>query len=154
MVVVNNRIAYHGNPNVHIVDNSVNSAKRGYPAVFLPVLADWINTIAEPDFEVRKRRLSWNFNAISNISIMHKVFGLSKGHSDEVKEWKTWSLDKKRAVLEALRTGSKTFVVDQALDKYSPSQLFSATQSAVKIPAHKRPSAFSISSSLSRINMG
>ncbi|CAG7560307.1 unnamed protein product [Fusarium equiseti] len=32
LVVINNHLAYHDNPNVHFVDNSINVAKRGYPA--------------------------------------------------------------------------------------------------------------------------
>ncbi|RGP58639.1 krueppel like ous 1 [Fusarium longipes] len=132
LVVANNRIAYHGNPNVHIVDKSVNSAKRGDPAVFLPVLADWINAVAKPDFEVRRSRLSWGFNVVSNICIMNKIFHLSKKHSQEVKKWNLWSRDKKRAVLEAMQTGSKTSVVDQELSRYSVGDLFNANPNEIQ----------------------
>ncbi|KAM0201620.1 hypothetical protein ACHAPI_001666 [Fusarium lateritium] len=122
--VVNNRIAYHGNPNVHFVDNSINGAKRKYPAIFLPVVADWTHAIAEPDFEARKSRLSWGFNAFTNICILNKVFHLTKNHAQQAKQWKPWSLGKKRAVLEVLRTGCKTAVVDQELAKYETKDLF------------------------------
>ncbi|KAM0553151.1 hypothetical protein ACHAPJ_007438 [Fusarium lateritium] len=86
-VLLDGRIAYHWNPNVHVVDNAVNQAKRGYLLIYLLVLADWINTIAELSFEARKYRLARGFNAVSNIYIPRKVFAGSKNHAHQVKAW-------------------------------------------------------------------
>ncbi|KAM5349633.1 hypothetical protein ACJ41O_006138 [Fusarium nematophilum] len=124
LVVSGGRIAYHANPNVHLILHGLNISKGGQPPIMMPVVASWLNSLGEPDFEKRKAQLSWAFNAIANSATLCRVFHLSNKHASQVKLWSEWSLDKLAAVLEALRTGVKTTVVNQALARYSEDELF------------------------------
>ncbi|KAH6992887.1 hypothetical protein EDB82DRAFT_474671 [Fusarium venenatum] len=105
--------------------------------IFANMLADWINAIAKLDFKVCKCRLVWDFNSVSNISIMHKIFRLGQKHVGQVKQWRSWSLDKKRAVLEALQIGTKTPTVDQELSKHSYNEIFDPGSVTNKAPNQK-----------------
>ncbi|KAJ3546895.1 hypothetical protein NM208_g1789 [Fusarium decemcellulare] len=107
-----------------LIRTALNYVKGKYPAITLPLVATWMNSHNEPDFEKRKSQWSWAYNTVSNCAILYHIFEQSKGRESQVKTWTKWSPNKLRAALEALRTGTKTDEVTQALSRCSVDELF------------------------------
>ncbi|KAJ4177755.1 hypothetical protein NW767_015038 [Fusarium falciforme] len=118
------RIGYHASPNVHSISSAVNFAKRSHAPILLPIVAAWMNAHEEPDFGVRKAQWSWAYNSAANASALSHIFSLESTHTYKAKVWSKWGPPKQRAVLEALRTGTKTPVVTRTLSGYSLDDLF------------------------------
>ncbi|RSL44169.1 hypothetical protein CEP54_014794 [Fusarium duplospermum] len=123
-IISEGRIGYHASPNVHIISSAINWAKSNYAPILLPIIAVWMNAHEEPDFRVRKAQLSWAYNSATNASILCYIFSLTSNHANQAKIWSKWTPSKQRAVLEALRTGTKTPVVTEALKEHSVNDLF------------------------------
>ena len=84
-------LAYRAHPNVCLAMTSLNLARRrSYPSIVLPLVAVWLNTHSEPDFELRKTRWAWTFNALSNAAIMHQAFHGSLPHLPRHEKQMAW----------------------------------------------------------------
>ncbi|RTE68850.1 hypothetical protein BHE90_016772 [Fusarium euwallaceae] len=123
-IVSEGRIGYHASPNVHIISSATNWAKSNHAPILLSIIAVWMNAYEESDFRVRKAQLSWAYNSAANASALAYIFSLTSNHATGAKIWSKWTPSKQRAVLEALRTGTKTPVVTQALKEHSMDDLF------------------------------
>ena len=109
-VVSYDRLAYHAVPNVCLVSSCVNYAKAADPAVTLPLVAEWLRIQdGVINFATRQRRLAWVYNAIVNAAFLADGYGLTiNAHVDRVNHWDSWTRETQRAVLETLRTGTRT----------------------------------------------
>ncbi|PNP43892.1 hypothetical protein TGAMA5MH_04176 [Trichoderma gamsii] len=129
LVVKGDRIAYHANPNVCLIASSLNFAKRRHPAIFLPLIAEWLNIHdEEKDFTARKSRWAWVFNALSNVAILEYIFFLTSTHVNQINAWETWTPAQQKEVLEVLRTGTKRPIVDEFMSGILPRELFHHTK--------------------------
>ncbi|KAF4994612.1 hypothetical protein FGRMN_5681 [Fusarium graminum] len=111
--------AYHAPPNVCIIMSSLNWAKRKHPAITLPLVSVWLNACQEPDFESRKSKWSWAFNALSNCTLMTREFDLMEDHKSQIERWSSMTPSDQRAILEVLRTGDLTPELEDQLRNYT-----------------------------------
>lgn len=124
-VVKGDRIAYHAHPNVCLIASSLNFAKKRHPAIFLPLVAEWLNIHdEEKDFTARKSRWAWVFNALSNVAILEYIFFLTSTHANQIKAWETWTEAQQKEVLEVLRSGTKRPIVDEFMSRIPPREFF------------------------------
>lgn len=124
-IVVDGKIAYHTAQNVCIISTALNWTKGGNPPIYLPLIAAWINAQdMDIDFEERKGRLSWIFNALTNTHIISHFYYLQNLHSSQVNEWKNWEPAKQKEVLQSMRTGTKTAQLANDIAAYEDSELF------------------------------
>ncbi|RKK68401.1 hypothetical protein BFJ69_g13645 [Fusarium oxysporum] len=125
--------AYHAPPNVCLIMQSLNWAKRQHPIITLPLVSTWLNTCEEPDFESRRSKLSWVFNALSNTATMSRVFGLQGKHKYQIDSWASYSQPKRRSILEALRTGVVNSELQAAIQRFGHQSLW--------VPDNRLPSS-------------
>lgn len=98
-------VEYHAVPNVCLISSSLNRIKRYSAPVRLPLVGEWLRTHSDPDFESRKARWAWVYNALTNEAIMCSLFKPSVT-SLNFKLWQSWSPAKRQEALETLRTGT------------------------------------------------
>lgn len=98
-------VEYHAVPNVCLISSPLNRIKKYSAPVRLPLVGEWLRTHSDPDFESRKARWAWVYNALTNEAIMCSLFKPSN-NSRDFKLWQSWSPAKRQEALEALRTGT------------------------------------------------
>ncbi|VZI07806.1 unnamed protein product [Fusarium fujikuroi] len=124
VVIFEGHPAYHAPPNVCLILQSLNWAKRRHPIITLPLVSAWLNACDEQDFISRKSRMSWVFNALSNTALMTRVFGLVDSHDSQIKEWTCYDQPKGKAVLEVLRTGTVNSELQDAITNFDHENLW------------------------------
>lgn len=107
-------IEYHAPPNVCLISTMLNRIKEAHCPVRLPLISEWIRVHDDPDFTSRRARWTWLYNALTNEAIMSVMFKPSTGKGN-FDIWRSWSPDKRKAVLQALRTGQKSPFLRSAL---------------------------------------
>ncbi|KLO84686.1 Uncharacterized protein LW93_4965 [Fusarium fujikuroi] len=117
VVIFEGRPGYHAPPNVCLIMQALNWAKRRHPPVTLPLVSAWLNSWEEPDFESRRCKLSWIFNALSNTATMTRVFGLMETHDHQIREWISYDQQKRKDIFEAIRTGIVNSELQDAIQK-------------------------------------
>lgn len=124
-VLVDGIPRYHASPNVLLIKTCLNYAKRNLPIVTLPLLAEWIRAYDnETHIDALQPRLTWLFNALSNAHILAKIFKLGGPRENVFFDVRIWSTGKAEAVLDSLRTGSRTEQIGQVLTDWTDKQLF------------------------------
>ncbi|KAF5260501.1 hypothetical protein FOXYS1_8834 [Fusarium oxysporum] len=116
--------AYHAPPNVCLIMQSLNWAKRRHPIITLPLVSAWLNACEEQDFMLRRSKISWVFNALSNTATMTRVFDLLETHNDQIKRWASYDQPKRKAILEVLRTGAVNSELQDAIRKLGHEKLW------------------------------
>lgn len=131
-------IGYHIGPNVVTIASALNFAKGKSGPLCLPVAAAWMNAIEDGTIEddVRRGRLSWAFNAMTNVATIGRRFGLSLDHAPQIDVWDRVSLQDKRSMLEVLRTGRP----DEALNERVGQLRGGVDVFTDRIERHKAPS--------------
>ena len=124
------RIRYHALPNVCVIASTLNWVKVQHPSLLLPLVAAWLNVPESDGFTRGKERWSWIYNALTNVMIMGQIFGLYGPHAVRSARWAKWDSAKQQAVLEALRTGTKSAAIDEELGRLAQTQLFRALDGA------------------------
>jgi hypothetical protein len=124
-VYADDKLAYHAHPNVHIIMTFLNWLKGKHAIITLPLLAAFLAVPATPGFERQKAKSTWLYNALCNAATLERIFGLTtKSHALQIEMWSSWDRSKQEAVLEALRTGTSTRVLEQELPSWSNRKLF------------------------------
>ncbi|KAM0218237.1 hypothetical protein ACHAQI_001424 [Fusarium lateritium] len=108
VVMFEGLLAYHAPPNACFIMSSLNWAKRRHPTIALPLVSVWLNACQEPDFESRRSKWSWAFNALSNCALMVREFDLMEDHKSQIERWSSMTPSNQRAILEVIRTGDLT----------------------------------------------
>lgn len=140
-VIKGDRVAYHANPTVCFIATSNNTAKKRHPAILLALIAAWFNSVEESDPEVRRTRQAWIYNAFCNVSSLKHIFHLTLSHSDQIKRWEKWLLEQQIEALEAMRTGTKSELVDELLSGLSEAELFHSSRKPLAKASRKEIAA-------------
>ena len=111
------KFTYHDPPNVGLVAAALNFAKGCLGTLSLPLTALWLAIHDDQllQFEAKKRRWAWAYNATINMATMAQQCHLTKGHKAQADAWSRLSPDLLRAMLETLRTGARTQAFDMAV---------------------------------------
>lgn len=110
------RLGYHAVPNVCRASAVLNWAKGQHSILVLPLIAEWIRVDSSAiGFEQKRRRLSWIFNAIMNISLLTRAYQIVGPHSKKIEIWQEWPIETQIAASEALRTGIRSPASDLPL---------------------------------------
>ncbi|KFH44773.1 hypothetical protein ACRE_044230 [Hapsidospora chrysogenum ATCC 11550] len=124
--VVDGVLRYHALPNLCLVMEGINRAKKSNPATVLPLVAEWIRVYDHTTaFNDSIGRLAWLYNAISNAAIISKVYGTYSNRTIFFPRANGWSLSEKRTALETLRTGSRSEEFDSDLSQLREKDIFS-----------------------------
>lgn len=83
-VVHNEEIKYHALPNIAAISTSLNFLKGQNPPIALPVLRSMLDAADEADFHLRKRLMSWSFNAMMNVSSLGQIFSTFGAHNRQI----------------------------------------------------------------------
>lgn len=106
---VGDMIRYHQMPNVGLIASCLNIAKQVYGPLVLPLCALWLSIYdSDIDFESKKGRWAWAYNAMMNASLLARRCRLFDVHAKQNRIWSRLGPEQQRAVLEALRTGMGT----------------------------------------------
>jgi uncharacterized Zn-finger protein len=122
--VIDDQILYHAQPNTGYILSVINWLKRNHPILVLPLLGLYLRTHQEPDFQVRKVTWTSTYTALLNVTIMNRVLHCGSTHTAQIDQWEKWSLEKRSAVLDHLRTGAFGPVIQDELDGWTVGRLF------------------------------
>lgn len=122
------RIAYHVSQNVCAVSTTLNWLKCKNIPIHLPLIAALIRLQDEDmPLEKRKGRLAWIFNALTNEANFETMYQFRLPHQSQVDALAKWTPEKKRDILEAARTGTKTRRITRDLASANIRKLFYIT---------------------------
>ncbi|KAL2019572.1 hypothetical protein VTK56DRAFT_9539 [Thermocarpiscus australiensis] len=116
-VVSGGKVLYHAPPNVGVI------IAPNHPILVLPLLGQYLRIHQEPDFHLRKATWTWTYTAMCNVAVM-KIFGCTLSHKSQIEKRQKWDKDKRKAVLEYLRTAVYDQVVQGELDGWTLEELF------------------------------
>lgn len=105
---------------------SVNIAKINRPVITLPLVAACLDISKEYNFEKKKARWIWVYNALCNVTHLHIACCLSLPFSDRIAKWESWGYSTLYTVLHALRTGYKTPEINAILQTAQQGDIYSA----------------------------
>ncbi|KAK4243037.1 hypothetical protein C7999DRAFT_45057 [Corynascus novoguineensis] len=124
LTVVDGKQLYHALPNVCNIMISLNLLKRKNPILVLPLLGQFLRTHHEADFQQRKAVWTWIYIATYNVGIMNKIFHCTLNHKAQIERWSVFSQEKKKSMLEHLRTGEFGPTIREELAFWEPNTLF------------------------------
>ncbi|KAL7930737.1 hypothetical protein V8C35DRAFT_133347 [Trichoderma chlorosporum] len=125
-IISDGRVAYHAAENVCTLSTVLNWVKGRNTPLQLALLSAWIDVYddADMDFQQRKGKLAWVFNALANESLMARLSHLMLPHKDQVDQWTQWGPTEQRHMLEMLRTGIITSKMNIVLAAHEGKDIF------------------------------
>lgn len=118
-------IAYHTKQNIGTVSIGVNRLKRWNMIIHPPLIAALIRLHdTDTPLKEHKGRLAWLFNALTNEASFENLYHFRGSHQSRVDEWTKWTPAKRRDILEAARTGTKSTRISRDVASLQPNELF------------------------------
>ncbi|KAL6804904.1 hypothetical protein GGI42DRAFT_323161 [Trichoderma sp. SZMC 28013] len=106
--IYNGWTTYHSPTNVAIISYVVNLAKNDRPIIILPLIAVCLNIVQESDFQSRKARWIWAYNALCHMAHLYIVCCFKLRFTERISTWRSFDPSALTNILDASRTGAKT----------------------------------------------
>ncbi|VUC31125.1 unnamed protein product [Clonostachys rosea] len=126
-VAANGQATYHIPPNVGTCTYALNMGKNQWPVIVLALMGEASRLYqdrATMNFDIFKKRWTWVYRALTNV-MLTSAFKLRVSHDDMLSQVNTWSAEKKKEFLEALRTGTYLPIVHDQIMTMTREELFS-----------------------------
>ncbi|KAL7952887.1 hypothetical protein V8C34DRAFT_298362 [Trichoderma compactum] len=99
----------------------------------LPLIAVCLNIVQESDFQSRKARWIWAYNALCNMAHLYIACCFTLRFNERISKWKSFGPSAMTSILDASRTGAKTAEINALLQAVERKDLYHSAPAYSKV---------------------